>query len=332
MRRILVLPRRSLRTALFTQEVEQRLNYLGEIVVNNEERDYSSEELSASIAGFEAVITSWGSPEFTPDVVQAADCLRVISHAAGSFKHLISPAVFEKGITVCTAQPAMAISVASMNVAMMEIMLRNVVNYASQIRLQSKWRPDGVSGHRELNGKVVGIVGASLIGCETVRYLQPFDVEILVFDPYASEEQINELGARRVSLEELFRQADVISVNAPLTDETRGMITRKHLGLIKDGAVLTNCARGAIIDHDALLAELKTGRFSAWLDVTDPEPLPEGHEIFGLPNVVCTPHISGGTPEMIHRQGEAAVRNLELFFTGGVTDRVLTRDMLDHTA
>lgn len=332
MRRILVLPRQELRTMLFAPEVEQRLRDLGEVVMNPQPRELSSDELRTLISGFEAVITSWGSPKFTTEVMEVADSLRIISHAAGSFKHLVSQKVFEKGVTVCTAQPAMAISVAAMNVAMMEILLRNVVNYASQIRLQKKWRPEGVSGHRELNGKVVGIVGASLIGRETIRYLEPFDVSILLFDPYITEEQAAGLGAKKVSLEELFAQSDVISINAPLTEETRGMIQREHLQLIKEGAVLTNCARGAVFDHDALVEELKTERFSAWLDVTDPEPLPEGHELFGLPNVVCTPHISGGTPEMIHRQGEAAVHNLELFFAGKTPDRVLTAQMLEHTA
>ena len=106
------------------------------------------------------------------------------------------------------------------------------------------------------------------------------------------------------------------------------MITREHLRLIKPGAVLINTSRGAIIDHEALLDELKTGRFSAALDVTDPEPLPNGHEFFGLENVVFTPHISGGTPEMKLRQGAAAVKNLELFFTGETPYRLVTKDML----
>ena len=106
------------------------------------------------------------------------------------------------------------------------------------------------------------------------------------------------------------------------------MIRREHLRLIKDGAVFVNTARGIIIDHDALIEELKTGRFSAALDVTYPEPLPDGHEFFSLPNVVFTPHISGGTPEMVRRQGEAAIENVIRFFTGGRPDRLITAEML----
>jgi len=328
MRKILVLPPPKLRADLFEPSVEARLNALGEIIANPNDRNYTSEELAELIAGMEACITSWGSPKFTDEVIARSDSLKVIVHAAGSVKGLLSPAVFEKGIAVCTSQPAMGISVAAMTVAMMEIMLRNVVNLASGIRSQRVWRPEGLAGARELSGKVVGIVGASLIGRLVIRFIQPWDVELRIFDPYLSDQDAKSLGAKKVSLEEIFGECDVISIHAPLTEETRGMITREHLRLIKPGAVLINTSRGAIIDHEALLDELKTGRFSAALDVTDPEPLPNGHEFFGLENVVFTPHISGGTPEMKLRQGEAAVRNLECFFTGETPNRLVTREML----
>ena len=340
MRKILVLPSPKLRADLFEPSVEARLNALGEIIANPNDQNYTSEELADLIPGMEACITSWGSPKFTEEVIAKADSLRVIVHAAGSIKGLLTPAVFEKGIAVCTSQPAMGISVAAMTVAMMEIMLRNVVNLASAIRAQRTWRPEGLAGARELNGKVVGIVGASLIGRLVIQFIQPWDVELRIFDPYLTAEEAESLGARlvlrseslrrvvKVSLEEIFGGCDVISIHAPLTGETRGMITREHLKSIKPGAVLINTSRGAIIDHEALLDELKTGRFSAALDVTDPEPLPNGHEFFGLENVVFTPHISGGTPEMKLRQGAAAVRNLELFFTGGTPNRLVTKDML----
>ena len=332
MRKVLVLPPPQLRSQLFAASVEARLHALGDVIANPNDRNYSVEELAELVEGVEACVTSWGSPQFTPEVSEKADSLRIIAHAAGSVKGIITPSVFERGITVCSSQPAMAISVAAMTVAMMEIMLRNVVNLASAIRSQRKWRPQEVAGPRELNGKTVGIVGLSLIGREVIRYIQPFDVELWAYDPYLSAQEAKELGVKKVPIEEIFAKCDVISVHAPLTDETRGMIRREHLRSIKDGAVLINTARGAIIDHDALLEELKTGRFSAALDVTDPEPLPEGHEFFGLENVVFTPHISGGTPEMIRRQGEAAVRNLELFFSGGQPDRIITAEMLSTIA
>ena len=340
MRRILVLPPPKLRADLFEPPILARLNALGEIIVNPNDRNYTSEELADLIPGMEACITSWGSPKFTDKVVAKADSLRVIVHAAGSVKGLIGPEVFDKGIAVCTSQPAMGISVAAMTVAMMEIMLRNVVNLASAIRSQRTWRPEGLAGARELSGKVVGIVGASLIGRLVIQFIQPWDVELRIFDPYLSADEAESLGAKlvlrseslrrvvKVSLEEIFAECDVISVHAPLTEETRGMITREHLRLIKAGAVLINTSRGAIIDHEALLDELKTGRFSAALDVTDPEPLPNGHEFFGLENVVFTPHISGGTPEMKLRQGEAAVKNLELFLSGETPYRLVTKEML----
>ncbi|MDI6827466.1 MAG: hydroxyacid dehydrogenase [Armatimonadota bacterium] len=332
MRKILILPGPTLRSRLFSTEVESRIKALGEITANPNDQNYTEEELASLIPGFDACITSWGSPRFGPNVIAKADKLRIIAHAAGSVKGIVTPEVFKRGITVCTSQPAMAISVAAMTVAMMEIMLRNVVNLASAIRSQKTWHPKGVIGPRELNGKLVGIVGTSLIGREVIRFIQPWDVELWIYDPYITAEDAEKLMAKKVSLEELFANCDVISIHAPLTEETRHMIRREHLRLIKDGAILINTARGAIIDHEALLEELKKGRFMAALDVTDPEPLPDCHEFFGLENVVFTPHISGGTPEMVRRQGEAAVRNLELFFSGGTPCRLVTEEMLPKIA
>lgn len=332
MPKILVLPPPGLRAGLFLPHVEPRLYTLGEVFMNPNEKNYTSEELAELIPGVDAAVISWGSPQFTPEVMERADSLKVIVHAAGSVKPYITQSVFDKGVTVVSSQPAMAISVAAMTVAMMEIMLRNVVNFAVGSRSQKKWRPDGVGNPRELSGKIVGIIGAGLIGREAIRFLQPFDVKILIYDPYITDEQAAELGGKKVSLEELCAECDVISLHAPSNDETHHMIRREHLKLIKEGAVFVNTARGAIIDHEAFLDELKTGRFSAALDVTDPEPLPEDHPFFSMDNVVLTPHISGNTPEMVNRQGEAAVRNLELFFSGGQPNRVISAEMFPTVA
>jgi len=330
--KILVLPMPSLRGRLFSSQAQQRLEALGDLTLNLEERNFSPDELSDLVPGHDAALTSWGSPRFTPEVVKRADRLRVISHAAGSPHGIVTSAVFERGITVCTSQPAMAVSVAAMTVAMMEIMLRNAVNWAVSIREKQWFRPEGVAPARELNGKKVGIIGASLIGREVIRYIKPWDVELFIADPYISDEGADALGAKKVSLEWLMAECDVISLHAPSNESTRGMITREHLQTIREDAVFINTARGAIVNHEALLEELRTGRFSAALDVTDPEPLPQGHEMYSLPNVVFTPHISGGTPEMVRRQGEAAVRNLELFFSGERPERLVTAEMMEFIA
>lgn len=332
MPKILVLPSPSLQSRLFSPAVQARLDALGVVTANTEERNYSSVELADLIPGFDACLCSWGSPAFTPEVIENADRLRVISYGAGSVKGILSSAVFDKGIAVCTSQPAMAVSVAAHTVMMMEMMLRNVVNLATGIRTQGTWHPKGIAPARELSGKKVGIIGASLIGREVIRFIQPFDVELFICDPYLTDEGAKSLGAKKVSLEEIFATCEVVSLHAPVTEETKGMIRREHFKMLQDGAVFINTARGVILDHEAMVDELRTGRFSAALDVTNPEPLPDGHELFGMENVVLTPHISGGTPEMVLRQGELAVRNLEVFFAGGTPNRLVTREMLEIMA
>ncbi|MCF6476980.1 hydroxyacid dehydrogenase, partial [Nonomuraea sp. MG754425] len=116
---------------------------------------------------------------------------------------------------------------------------------------------------------------------------------VLLSDPYAGEEEAARLGARTVPLDELCRAADLVTVHAPELPETRGLLDGRRLALLRDGAVLINTARGALIDTDALVRHCAAGRISAVLDVTDPEPLPAGHALLGLPNVLVTPHISG---------------------------------------
>ncbi len=148
-----------------------------------------------------------------------------------------------------------------------------------------------------------------------IALLEPFQVRILVYDPYLPDERAAALGVERASLETVLR-ADVVSNHAPITPETRHMLGARELSLIRPGAVFVNTARAWAIDQAALLRELQTGRFWAALDVFEPEPLPEDSPFRGLDNAFLTPHRAGQTAETYLRQGAAMVDEVVRFLSG----------------
>ncbi|MFI6743169.1 hydroxyacid dehydrogenase [Nonomuraea sp. NPDC050451] len=165
-------------------------------------------------------------------------------------------------------------------------------------------------------GKTVGLVGASRIGRRVAELLRPFDLEVLVSDPYLDETGAAALGARRVALDELFRACDVVSLHAPATQQTLGMVTAAHLAAMRPGATLVNTARGSLVDQDALVAELRRGRIWAVLDVTEPEITPPGSPLWDLPNVILTPHVAGSLGTELVRLGSHAVDEVARVLAG----------------
>ena len=183
-------------------------------------------------------------------------------------------------------------------------------------RMRSGEWPRGLSA--QLEGKTLGIVGLGAIGSRVARLAQAFGMKILVTTAGADQGRSAALGARHVSLDELLRQSDVVSLHLRLNDETRGIVGREQLGLLKPTAYLVNTARGALIDRDALLDALQHERIAgAALDVFGEEPLPAEDSLRSLPNVVLTPHNAGVTPEVIAEGLRRAVENVQRFLEGG---------------
>jgi phosphoglycerate dehydrogenase-like enzyme len=146
--------------------------------------------------------------------------------------------------------------------------------------------------------------------------LRGFDLEVLISDPYLTADEARALGTELVDNDTLFRRSDILSVHAPLLPETIGLVDARLLGLLRDGSVLINTARGKIIDSEALVRECASGRIDAVLDVTDPEPLPPDSPLLDLPNVFVTPHVAGAVGNEIARLGELAVSELERLAAG----------------
>jgi phosphoglycerate dehydrogenase-like enzyme len=299
---------------LFTDDSLARLRAVADVV---------DAELDA-LGDVEVLLTGWGCPPVDAAVLDAAPALRAIVHAAGSAKAHVTAACWARGIVVSTAAEANARPVAEYTLAMI-LLANKAAPRAERLYRARRGRVDALAELPAVGnaGKAVGVVGASRIGRRVIELLRAFALEVLVHDPYRPDS---------VPLDELLAAADVVTLHAPALPSTRHLIDRRRLGLMRDGATLINTARGALVDHEALIAELRTGRIQAVLDVTEPEPLPADSPLFELPNVVLTPHIAGALGTEVRRLGDAAIAEVARYAAGEPFAHPLTAAELDRVA
>ncbi|MFB7216364.1 hydroxyacid dehydrogenase [Streptomyces sp. NPDC056255] len=256
--------------------------------------DFSTDRARAVLADTELLVTGWGCPPLDAAVLDAAPRLRAVVHTAGSVRGHITEACWERGIEVSSAAAANALPVAEYTVAMILLSGKRALERAHDYRAQRRrddWLtiPDRVGNY----GRTVGILSASMIGRRVVELLRPYDLPVLLHDPYVSEAEAAALGVRPVGLAELFAQSDVVSVHTPLLPATHGLVSRELLTSMRPDAVLINTARGAVVDQDALVDVLRQDRIRAILDVTDPDALPAAHPLWDCDNALITPHLAG---------------------------------------
>lgn len=276
----------------------------------------------------EILITGWGAPQLDSRMLDSLPHLRAVFHCAGTVKRIVSPELWERGIRVSSSADANAVPVAEYTLAMILLSAKNAwesaVSYRATQDMSLALPRGGVGAY----GITVGIVGASRIGRRVLDLLRPFDIATVLYDPSLSAADAAALGTTLVSLHDLLRVSDIVSLHAPLLPETHRMLGATELATMRGGATLINTARGPLVDTDALVAELTAGRLRAVLDVTDPEPLPAGHPLFTSPGVTLTPHIAGSLGNELQRMGSQTVDEVERFATMGTLDfEVRHRDL-----
>jgi phosphoglycerate dehydrogenase-like enzyme len=318
---------------LFVGEARDRLCAIAVVDPDLALSDFGSPAARAALAEAEVLLTGWGCPPIDEAALAAAPCVRAVVHAAGSVKNHVTPACWERGIVVSTAAEANALPVAEFTLAMILLAGKATHVIARRYR-QQRTAPALRSEFPKIGNyrRTVGIVGASRIGRRVIALLRPFDLDVVVSDPYLDQAQARELGVRVAELDDLLRASHIVSLHAPSLPSTRHLIDRRRLGLIRDGATLINTARGALVDHVALTDELISGRINAILDVTEPEVLPADSPLYTLPNVVLTPHMAGALGVELERMGAYAVDELARYVAGQPFRSPVTRADLDRMA
>ena len=245
----------------------------------------------------------------------AAPRLSVVGVASVGIDRIDVEAATRAGVMIVNAPTGNTIAAAEHTMALMLALLRHVPDADASIR-RGEWDRASYTG-RELRGKVLGVIGLGKIGKAVARRAVGFEMRVIASDPYLTEEQAAEAGARLVGLAELLHRADVVTVHTPLSAQTRGLLGRSQLDALKPGAFVLNVARGGIVDEAALAEALARGHVAgAAIDVYSAEPMAPDNPLRGAPNVVLTPHLGASTTEAQDRVGLEMAEQLLLALDG----------------
>lgn len=285
-----------------------------DVEYSNSSKNLEAGELLERIKGADVLMTGWGHIRLTYDLLKDT-AVKYIAHTGGSVADLVDDSVFEAGIKVVSGNPIYAESVAEGTLAYMLTALRRIPDCVNTVRA-GEWKIESVSTEGLLDRKV-GIISLGAISKYLIDMLKPFHTEIKIYSSHKIEEEyLERVGARQVSLEEIFSTCDIVSLHSALTDKTRGMIGKEYFDLMKDGALFINTARGAVVREGEMIEALRSGRFFAMLDVFEKEPLSPDSELRRFDNVYCIPHLAGPTIDRRYRVAIALAESIMKLHAG----------------
>ncbi len=252
------------------------------------------EELRSCIPEYHGLVIR-SATKVTAEIIEAAVNLKVIGRAGSGLDNVDKEAATKKGIVVMNTPGGNTITTAEHAIALMFALARNIPQATLSMK-EGKWEKKRFMGV-ELFNKTLGVIGLGNIGSQVAKRAQALEMNVIGYDPFLSDERAGELGVEKVDLEDLFRRADFITIHTPLTPETRNLINRDSIRMMKDGVMIINCARGGIINETDLYEALQSGKVAgAALDVFEKEP-PGDLPLLKHERVVCTPHLGASTSE-----------------------------------
>jgi phosphoglycerate dehydrogenase-like enzyme len=267
------------------------------------------------LADAEVIFSGWGAPVMDATFLATAPSLRAVFYGAGSIRYFVTPHFWERGILVTSAYAANAVPVSEYTLSQILFCLKHGWQNALAIKRNGAYpaRAPGPGGYRS----TVGVVSLGMIGRLVCERLRPFDLRIIAYDPFVQDDEAARLGVELCSLEDVFRNADVVSLHTPWLPETEGLITGAHFTSMRPDASFVNTARGAIVREQEMIdVLLARPDLYAVLDVTYPEPPVPGSPLYSLPNVVLTPHIAGAMGTECQRMGRLMVNELRRMLAG----------------
>ncbi|MBP2143115.1 D-3-phosphoglycerate dehydrogenase [Methanococcus voltae] len=285
----------------------------------------SVEELKEKIKDADVLVIRSGT-KATKEIIDASENLKVIARAGVGVDNVDINAATEKGIIVLNAPDASSISVAELLFGMMLSAVRNIPQATASLK-RGEWDRKSFKG-LEVYGKTLGIVGLGRIGQQVAKRAQAFGMQVVAYDPYIPEDVANSLGIDLMSVNDLCEVSDFITLHVPLTPKTKHMIGKEQLELMKPNTIIMNCARGGLIDEEALYVALKDNKIrGAALDVFEQEP-PKGNPLLELDNVIGTPHQGASTEEAQISAGTIVARQAIKILKGESAENVVNLPML----
>lgn len=307
------------RDSFFSPATRERLEKLGEVAYC-EGNALGGDELRRAVRGFDVVMTGWAQP-----TVHAADIpgVRMVLHTGGTVGGIVDPDVFDAGIPVLSGNRYYAESVAEGVIAYMLFALRDMGYYSSELKA-GRWQPTHNEG---LLDQTVGIISLGAISRLVIERLRTFRCRIKVFSTRPDPAYAAETGVTFASIDEIFASCRIVSLHTARTPQTIGMIGKKQFDLLRDGAIFINTARGEIVDEQAMLDALATGRFRAVLDVYHREPLPADDPLLRFPNVILFPHQCGPTYDRRDAITNFLIDDAEAYFAGRPVQNEITKEV-----
>ncbi|MSQ96236.1 MAG: hypothetical protein EXR98_17020 [Gemmataceae bacterium] len=297
----------------------ERLRARGEVILHTDRPADDAEKLRRA-AGATCIINSRGAVKWPGHLLRQLPMLRMLTVCGVGTDPIDTATAKELGIVVCNVPGLTAPIVAEHALTLMLATARRVCFQTTQLR-KGIWKtPDNLY----LRGRTLGIVGVGPIGAETARLAQAIGMRVQAWTFNPSSERGENLGIPFVALDELLRTSDVVSLHVKLTDQTRGLIGAREIGLMKPGALLINTARGAVVDTAALVSALNSGHLGgAGIDVFDIEPIPADYPLLACDQVVLTPHVADQNPQGMEILNCGAVENVLAFLDGKPRNRVV---------
>ncbi len=273
--------------------------------------------------GHTILLTGWGSgsaPAYliTPEV-------RAVFHLGGSVRGVFPQGTLPADLIVVSARTANAVPVAEYALACIIFAAKRATRFADRLRRGTDYWSGALRADAGLFGARIGIVGLSATARHLLQLLRSFDVDVAVADPTRPDDEIKAAGARPLTLDALIAWCDILSLHAPSLPTTRGMIDAHRLAALRDGASVINTARGDLVDTAALTAQCRAGRLTAYLDVTDPEPLAPDSPLPELEHAFVTPHIAGAMGSDVHRMTAFILNELRTVIETGASAHDLRR-------
>ena len=271
MKILITAPQNQIFPRYFPQHILDQLHAMGEVVLNPYDRNFTREELAKALEDAEIVITHWGTPQMTGDMLDRAPKLKLMAHATGTVAHIASEAFYERGIPVLSANAIMAESVAEAVMGYLIAAAHKMLQLDQLTRADQWENKTTATRQKSLLDCDVGLIGLGTIARRLLDMLAPFRCRVHVYDPYAKREQLDQWPLAELCDFETAMSQPFVSIHAAQTPETYHMIDAQALSLMPDDGILINSSRGSLVDTDALIAELKTGRIYAVLDVYEQE-------------------------------------------------------------